>query len=102
MKIPFVFTDVHAYFDFARPFTDLNDLSQIDWALLQRSDFKRDNNDLGKTDRYQAEALIWKHLPVSAILGIVCYTEAVRDSLRERAVELGLSLEIVKTAGWYF
>ena len=43
-----------------------------------------------------------KASPTSAILGIACYTEAVRDSLRERAVELGLSLEIVKIPSWYF
>ena len=102
MQIPFVFTDVHAYFDCARQFTDLSDLTQIDWELLQQRDFKRDNNDLGKTDRYQAEALIWRHLPVSAMLGVVCHTETVRDTLKERALHLGLTLDIVKRADWYF
>ena len=71
-------------------------------SCRRRRDFKRDNNDLGKTDRYQPEALIWKHLPVSAMLGICCCTEAVRDNLRERAVPLGLSQDIVKAARWYF
>lgn len=102
LGIPFVFTDLHAYLNLTDHFTDLGELGRIDWGLLQRRDFKRDNNDLGKTDRYQAEALIWKHLPVSAILGICCYTEAVRDSTKARATELKLSLDIVKTAGWYF
>ena len=102
MGIPFVFTDLHAYLNLTEHFTHLEDLGRIDWGLLQRRDFKRDNNDLGKTDRYQAEALIWKHLPVSAILGICCYTEAVRDSLKERAIQLTLSLDIVKTSSWYF
>lgn len=102
MGIPFVFTDLHAYLGLADHFTDLGELDRIDWPLLQNRDFKRDNNDLGKTDRYQAEALIWKHLPVSAILGIVCNTDVVRDSLKERAVQLGLPMNIVKTPGWYF
>ena len=102
LEIPYFFTDVHAYLSFAKSFTDLKDLGQIDWALLQTRDFKRDNNDLGRTDRYQAEALIWKHLPASALLGICCYTEAVRESFKERAVQLGLSLNMVKIPGWYF
>jgi ssDNA thymidine ADP-ribosyltransferase, DarT len=102
LRIPFVFTDLHAYLRLTEHFTNLGELSRIDWGLLQSRDFKRDNNDLGKTDRYQAEALIWRHLPVSAILGIVCNTEAVRDSLKERAVQFGLELDVVKTPSWYF
>jgi hypothetical protein len=102
LGIPFVFTDLHAYLNLTEHFTDLAELSRIDWGLLQSRDFKRDNNDLGKTDRYQAEALIWKHLPVSAILGIVCNTEAVRDNMRERAAQLGGTLYIVKRSDWYF
>ena len=102
LGIPFVFTDVHAYLSLAHHFTDLGELGRIDWGLLRSRDFKRDNNDLGKTDRYQAEALIWKYLPVSAILGIVCYAEAVREGLKERAAQLGLSLNIVKRSDWYF
>lgn len=102
LEIPFVFTDQHAYRAWADFLTDLNDLDRIDWSLLRSRDFKRDNNDLGKTDRYQAEALIWRHLPVGAIRAICCYTERVRDELRERATRHGLELDIIKTSDWYF
>ena len=102
MGIPFVFTDQHAYRRFARHFTDMAQLDRIDWPLLQSRDFERDNNDLGKTDRYQAEALIWKYLPVEALEGICCYTETVRDGLKAKASELGRALNIVKTPSWYF
>ena len=102
MEIPFVFTDLHAYLGLTHHFTDLAHLGRIDWPLLQSRDFKRDNNDLGKTDRYQAEALIWKYLPIEAIDGICCYTETVRDVIKARANELSLSLNIVKTPSWYF
>jgi hypothetical protein len=102
LGIPFVFTDVHAYLRLAQHSIDLQDLDRVDWRLLQNRDFKRDNNDLGKTDRYQAEALIWKHLPVQAIDGICCYTETVRENIKARANELSLSLNIVKTPSWYF
>ncbi len=102
LGISYVFTDVHAYLELARYSTKLDELGRIDWELLQKRDFKRDNNDLGKTDRYQAEALIWKHLPASALQGVCCYTEAVRDSIQARATELGLSLKILKTPSWYF
>ena len=80
----------------------LEDLGRIDWTILQNRDFKRDNNDLGKTDRYQAEALVWKHLPVEGILGICCCTEAVRDGLKARADNLGSSMSILTKPNWYF
>ena len=102
LNIEFVFTDQHAYLGMAEHFTGLEYLDRIDWPLLQSKDFKRDNNDLGKTDRYQAEALIWKHLPVEAMLGICCYTETLRNSLKQQVDELGRSVNIVKKSEWYF
>ena len=56
LNLSFVFTDRHAYLNSARFFNTVNDLSVIDWALLSRRDFKRDPNDPGKMERYQAEA----------------------------------------------
>lgn len=102
MGIRFVFTDQHALLRTAQHFTGLEDLGRIDWRILQNREFQRDNNDLGKTDRYQAEALIWKHLPVEGILGVCCSTEAVRDDLRSQANALGLRLPMFKRTEWYF
>ena len=102
MDLRFVFTDQHAYLGMAEYFTSLEDLGRIDWTILQNRDFKRDNNDLGKTDRYQAEALVWKNLPVEGILGICCFTEGVRDGLKARADNRGSSMSILKKADWYF
>ena len=102
MNIEFVFCDQHAYLLTAEHFTSLDNLDRIDWPILQNRDFKRDNNNLGKTDRYQAEALVWKHLPVEGILGICCFTDGVRDGVKAQADELGLSVRIFKRSDWYF
>ncbi len=61
--IPFVFTNQHAYPVMAGYFTELTQLDQVDWPLLQRRDFEHDPDDPGKKERYQAEALIWRHVP---------------------------------------
>jgi len=102
MSIEFVFCDQHAYLLTAEHFTSLDSLDRIDWPILQNRDFQRDNNNLGKTDRYQAEALVWKHLPVEGILGICCFTEGVRDGVKAHADELGLTVRIFKRSDWYF
>lgn len=100
--LQFVFTDRHAYVMAARFSSDLNDLDRIDWDLLQRRDFKRDPDDLAKCERYQAEALIWKLLPVSALLGIVCYQTEQEAKIKEEADRLSLKVKVITRPDWYF
>ena len=79
-NIPFLFTDRHAYLVAAQFFSDLARLDQIDWDMLQRRDFRNDPEDPSKKERYQAEALVHKYLPIDALLGLVCYNDAVLAS----------------------
>jgi ssDNA thymidine ADP-ribosyltransferase, DarT len=53
LEIPFVFTDQHAYPPMAQYFTDLEDLDEVDWDILNRRDFKHDPDDPGKKERYR-------------------------------------------------
>ena len=64
--IPFVFTNSHAYYQWTEFYTDLSNLDEIDWSILQTRDFKRDMDDPAKFERYQAEALIYQHCPAEA------------------------------------
>lgn len=100
--IPFLFTDRHAYLEAATFSSDLADLAQIDWRILNARDFQRDPDDPGKFERYQAEALVHKHVPVSAILGLGCFTDGVLASMKTLTSARGLALKAVTRAGWYF
>jgi hypothetical protein len=102
LGLPFVFTDRHAYPPLARYFADLKYLSEIDWPLLQRRDFKRDPDDPVKVERYQAEALIHNHLPIEGLLGLVCYSGAIATQLGAYAKERGLNVEARAMPNWYF
>lgn len=102
LGIPFVFTDQHAYPVAASYFTDLNDLQHVDWDLLNSRDFKHDPDDPGKKERYQAEALIWKHLPAQGLLGICSYTQAVDAGIRSELAKLNIQMQTVVQRGWYF
>jgi hypothetical protein len=56
LGIDFVFSDRHAYLATARFSNALADLGDwIPWQQLQARDFKKDPNDPGKFERYQAE-----------------------------------------------
>jgi hypothetical protein len=98
----FVFTSGHAYLQETDYFEDLSDLNWIDWDLLRRRDFSRDPEDPGKLGRYQAEALVHRHLPVSGLLGIACYDEAVREQIEREMNSRGLSLGAKAIPDWYF
>lgn len=100
--LPFLFTDSHAYYQWADYYDDLNQLNKIDWPLLQRRDFKRDPEDPAKFERYQAEALIHRHLPISGLLGIVCYADAQKRSLEQAIEARHLNLPVYSRPQWYF
>lgn len=100
--LPFIFTDSHAYYRWANYYSDLADLDKIDWPLIQARDFKRDPDDPAKFERYQAEALIYQHCPISGLVGIVCYTEELKLNIERETMARGLTLKVVARTGWYF
>jgi hypothetical protein len=102
LGIPFVFTDQHAYPAMANYYTDLKDLGEVDWDLLNRKDFKHDPDDPAKKERYQAEALIWKHVPLEALLGI-CSCNATVDAMVKTDLALrNLGVQTTVQRNWYF
>ena len=70
--------------------------------MLQARNFKRNPDDPAQIERYQAEALVYGHLPTAALLGVVCYTEAVKLMLESQVQARGLTLDIKAIPGWYF
>lgn len=98
----FLFTDSHAYYQWANFYSDLAHLDKIDWPLLQSRDFKRDPDDPAKFERYQAEALVFQHLPIQGILGVVCYTDILKQAIDQQVQSKGLNLDVYARTGWYF
>lgn len=102
MGLPFVFTDRHAYPLLARYFNSIGSLNEIDWPLLQARNFKRNPDDPEQIERYQAEALVHNHLPVTGLVGIICYTDAVKNTLDQHIQARGLKMDVRVMPQWYF
>jgi hypothetical protein len=101
--ITYLFTDRHAKLTAATFLDDDAKLAEaVDFDLLQRRDFQRDPERPDKVERYQAEALAYQHVPVAAILGVGCYTSAIKSELEATCSDAGLSVKIVHRAEWYF
>ncbi|WP_284893338.1 type II toxin-antitoxin system toxin DNA ADP-ribosyl transferase DarT [Cobetia amphilecti] len=101
--IGFLFTNQHAYLASAEFSDRLEDLTEyIPWGLLQAKDFKRDLEQPDKTDRYQAEALVHRHLPISALRGIGTYTDEVCRDVETLVAAHQLPLKVVTRPNWFF
>lgn len=100
--LPFLFTDMHAYYGWSTYYDDLAHLDRVDWKLLQARDFRREENDPAKFERYQAEALVHQHCPVSGLIGVVCHSETGKMLAHAQVQAEGLNLAVHSRPGWYF
>jgi hypothetical protein len=95
--IDFVFCDRHAYLKTALFSSSLADLERmIIWPTLQVRDFRKDD-----FEKYQAEALVHRHVPLEAFIGAACYDAAAAVALRAKAKEKGVSLKVAAKPDWY-
>ncbi|MGH9335853.1 MAG: DarT ssDNA thymidine ADP-ribosyltransferase family protein [Vicinamibacteria bacterium] len=65
---------------------------------MRSRNFRRDLDDPEGIERYQAEALIHRHLPFHLLLGVVCHSEPVKTELERKT---GLD-DIRVRSDWYF
>jgi hypothetical protein len=103
LGITVLFTDRHAYTGLARFSANPGDLpAMIDWDILRRHDFARSDDSPDKMERYQAEALVHRHLPAAALRGIACDSAATRRRIETMVHDSGLALRVAVRTGWYF
>ena len=98
-----LFTDRHAYTATARWTDQPSDLADmIDWAILSRHDFARDDAYPDKMECYQAEALAHRHVPPHALLGIGCASDTGKAPIEARVAAAGSTARVFVRPGWYF
>ena len=102
LNVTAVYTDRHAYLSSTQFYSSLGNLGNIDWEILQRRDFSRDLDDPEKTERYQAEALVHRHLAVEQLKEIVCYGANERRILQEHVRKFRKEVKIRVCPSWYF
>ena len=96
-----VFTDRHAYSQTAEYFSSVDQLEGIDWELLQSRDFRNDPDDPRKKERYQAEALIFKHVPVTDLKGLVCRTRSTQRELERMSEQACVDVRVALRLGGF-
>ena len=101
-NVEFLFSDRNACLKNATFSSDPKDLQQfVPWADLQNSNFMRDPNRPENVERYMAEALVHKHLPVGGIEAIVCQSEKAVKTVDVLVKKHNLVIRISAQAHWY-
>lgn len=100
--VDYVFTDRHAYVAAARYSSNIQDLDRIDWDIIGRSDFAHDADDPGKKERYESEALVHNHLPLSMTKGIICSNPTTAQSVTAAADKVGVQIAVSVNRGCFF
>jgi hypothetical protein len=102
-KSPMLFTDRHAYTATANWSANPDDLAaMIDWEILCRHDFARSDRYPDKMERYQAEALAYRHVPPAALLGVGCASAHGKAKVAAQLQAAGLTLKAVVRPEWFF
>lgn len=102
LAIEYVVADRHAYLATANFFRDQAGLADLPWADWQQRNFRRDPEDPERFERYQAEALVHRELPIQALLGIVVYNDLVKAQVEQQAGDIGVDVEVYARKGWFF
>ncbi|SNR63116.1 protein of unknown function [Methylobacillus rhizosphaerae] len=100
--LQFMFSDRHAKLDLANFSNRFEDLGMISWDDLQNRDFKRNPEFPEKFERYQAEALVHRHVPIKCIDTIVTYTTELKDAITQEVARVGCKTNVAKVTGLYF
>jgi len=99
----YLYTDRYAYLTIRRCSSNPEDLAtHVDWDLLRSRDFQMDPDNPSKTEKYQAEALLFEHIGLEALLGMACYSERVRELIEKELAKRKLRITLAVRRGWYF
>lgn len=80
-RLTWVFTDGHAAMGLSDFYTDIKDLNQIDWNLMEADYWYDTVEDSDRKRRRQAEFLVHQRLPWSYIRGIAVYSEQQKQQV---------------------
>ncbi|MCG5102555.1 type II toxin-antitoxin system toxin DNA ADP-ribosyl transferase DarT [Oceanobacillus alkalisoli] len=101
-SLSYVFTDAHAIRRLTNFYTNLENISQIDWDVMQASVWTDTDDDPNRKARRQAEFLVHKEVPLSACLGFAVYSDQTKQRVKEMLKIAGLTVPVAVRRHFYF
>lgn len=99
----FLFTDGHAYHNMSQFFNREEDLNEIDWEAVYLRDWYDTEDDSDRKRRKQAEFLVYRELPFSALSHIAVYNEKSKSLvLSKMKNDVCDHIELIIKPQWYY
>ncbi len=96
-----VFTDRHAKLSYANFYNNYEDLGKLDWGII-RSDKWGQQYGPERKEIKQAECLVYKKMPIEAIIGIGCKEERIYNIVEEMVKHNKTKITVKIKQDWYF
>jgi hypothetical protein len=101
LGLQYLFSDRHAYLAHKTLYNELEDLQHLDWEIIRDDTWHQQYTDLKKEIK-QAEFLVYKHVPVEAIQGLVVNNEQIATFVKSAVDKAGLPLQVVIKPEYYY
>jgi hypothetical protein len=100
--LPFTFTDGHAEMDISRFFTDLQDLNQVDWKVMQDRIWRDTLLDGDRKRRRQAEFLVYRFFPFDLVENIGVINQGMAQQVSALLQPLAKKPVVQVHSAWYY
>ena len=96
------FTDGHAVEALTEFFFSLDDLSRLDWSVVEHWTWRDRANDLDRKRRKQAEFLVHRFFPWEWVQSVAVMTSPMATRVREMIAGLGHQPVVTLERKWYY
>lgn len=101
-KQQFVFTDGHPTVAFTQFYTELADLTHVDWPLMRAQYWNDTPQDPDRKRRRQAEFLVYNQVSLSTLIGIGLINERIQQHVEELLAAQPIKLPVRVRRNWYY
>ena len=101
-KIPFVFTDGHAYEMISRFYNQITDIDKVDWEIMGAKYWNNTDQDNDRMRRRMAEFLAYQFVPSNCILAVVVYDEKIKNIVDSIQNKCNTNIKTIIKRNWYY
>jgi hypothetical protein len=102
-NVQYVFTSGQAIMQLSTQHDDIKDLDKIDWDIIKAQYwFDRPPQYVDRQRRRMAELLVYQHVPIACIEGLVVQNAKAKDTVEAMVDEAGVLMRVAEFSKWYY
>lgn len=102
INIPYVYFDGHGYHHLSQIFNSEAGLNNVDWNAVNAIRWSDSEEDPDLKRRKQAEFLLFRSLPLEAIIGIACFSNGSKERVDQIIVKEYSGIRCIVNKNWFY